>query len=67
MKTVSALARSVLHDRSCCCTTSRPPGLGPESSYAVLDMIREMTDYGGPVVMCTHLLAEAEGWRTTSS
>src|SRR2546428_11319 len=36
-------------------------GLDPESSYAVLEMIREMTASGATVVMCTHLLLEAEG------
>jgi ABC-2 type transport system ATP-binding protein len=36
-------------------------GLDPESSVAVLDMIRDMTAGGATVVMCTHLLMEAEG------
>src|SRR3546814_13919277 len=36
-------------------------GLDPESSHAVLELIREMTGDGSTVVMCTHLLLEAEG------
>ena len=36
-------------------------GLDPESSHAVLELIHEMTDDGSTVVMCTHLLLEAEG------
>jgi ABC-2 type transport system ATP-binding protein len=36
-------------------------GLDPESSHAVLEMIREMTAEGTTVIMCTHLLMEAEG------
>jgi ABC-type multidrug transport system ATPase subunit len=36
-------------------------GLDPESSHAVLELIRTMTDTGATVVMCTHLLLEAEG------
>ena len=36
-------------------------GLDPESSVAVLALIREMADDGRTVVMCTHLLSEAEG------
>ena len=36
-------------------------GLDPESSHAVLELIHEMTEDGSTVVMCTHLLLEAEG------
>jgi ABC-2 type transport system ATP-binding protein len=36
-------------------------GLDPESSHAVLELIRTMTGQGATVVMCTHLLLEAEG------
>lgn len=61
MKTRLALARSVLHDPQLLLYDEPTSGLDPESSYAVLDMIREMTSYGHTVVMCTHLLAEAEG------
>ncbi len=61
MKTRLALARSVLHDPQLLLYDEPTSGLDPESSYAVLDLIREMTAYGHTVVMCTHLLAEAEG------
>ena len=36
-------------------------GLDPESSRAVLDLIKEMAGKGRTIVMCTHLLHEAEG------
>jgi len=61
MKTRLALARSVLHDPELLLFDEPTSGLDPESSYAVLDLIREMTSEGHTVVMCTHLLAEAEG------
>jgi ABC-2 type transport system ATP-binding protein len=61
MKTRLALARSVLHDPELLLFDEPTSGLDPESSYAVLDLIREMTSDGHTVVMCTHLLAEAEG------
>jgi ABC-2 type transport system ATP-binding protein len=61
MKTRLALARSVLHDPQLLLYDEPTSGLDPESSYAVLDMIREMTSFGHTVVMCTHLLGEAEG------
>ena len=61
MKTRLALARSVLHDPELLLFDEPTSGLDPESSKAVLDLIREMTDEGRTVVMCTHLLIEAEG------
>jgi ABC-2 type transport system ATP-binding protein len=61
MKTRLALARSVLHRPELLLFDEPTSGLDPESSYAVLDLIREMTSDGHTVVMCTHLLAEAEG------
>jgi len=61
MKTRLALARSVLHDPELLLFDEPTSGLDPESSYAVLDLIREMSADGHTVVMCTHLLAEAEG------
>jgi ABC-2 type transport system ATP-binding protein len=36
-------------------------GLDPESARAVLDMIRELAGRGRTIVLCTHLLHEAEG------
>jgi ABC-2 type transport system ATP-binding protein len=61
MKTRLALARSVLHDPDLLLFDEPTSGLDPESSHAVLDLIREMTAEGRTVVMCTHLLIEAEG------
>ena len=61
MKTRLALARSVLHDPELLLFDEPTSGLDPESSHAVLDLIREMTGEGRTVVMCTHLLIEAEG------
>jgi ABC-2 type transport system ATP-binding protein len=61
MKTRLALARSVLHDPELLLFDEPTSGLDPESSKAVLDLIREMTAGGRTVVMCTHLLVEAEG------
>jgi ABC-2 type transport system ATP-binding protein len=61
MKTRLALARSVLHDPELLLFDEPTSGLDPESSHAVLDLIREMTSEGRTVIMCTHLLVEAEG------
>jgi ABC-2 type transport system ATP-binding protein len=61
MKTRLALARSVLHEPELLLFDEPTSGLDPESSIAVLDLIREMTSTGVTVVMCTHLLLEAEG------
>src|SRR3569623_1786938 len=61
MKTRLALARSVLHGPHLLLFDEPTSGLDPESSHAVLEMIREMTAEGTTVIMCTHLLMEAEG------
>lgn len=61
MKTRLALARSVLHNPELLLLDEPTSGLDPESAAAVLDMIRTMTADGRTVVMCTHLLLEAEG------
>ncbi|HEV3227596.1 MAG TPA: ABC transporter ATP-binding protein [Acidimicrobiales bacterium] len=61
MKTRLALARSVLHEPDLLLFDEPTSGLDPESSHAVLELIREMTATGATVVMCTHLLLEAEG------
>jgi ABC-2 type transport system ATP-binding protein len=61
MKTRLALARSVLHEPDLLLYDEPTSGLDPESSHAVLDLIHEMTADGSTVVMCTHLLLEAEG------
>ena len=61
MKTRLALARSVLHEPELLLYDEPTSGLDPESSHAVLELIRQMTGDGSTVVMCTHLLLEAEG------
>ncbi len=61
MKTRLALARSTLHDPELVLFDEPTSGLDPESAHAVLELIRDMSDAGRTVVMCTHLLAEAEG------
>jgi ABC-2 type transport system ATP-binding protein len=61
MKTRLALARSVLHRPDLLLFDEPTSGLDPESAHAVLELIRDMTDDGCTVVMCTHLLSEAEG------
>jgi ABC-type multidrug transport system ATPase subunit len=61
MKTRLALARSVLHGPDLLLFDEPTSGLDPESSFAVLELIREMAATGATVVMCTHLLLEAEG------
>jgi ABC-2 type transport system ATP-binding protein len=61
MKTRLALARSILHRPELLLFDEPTSGLDPESSHAVLELIRELTTEGRTVVMCTHLLSEAEG------
>jgi ABC-2 type transport system ATP-binding protein len=61
MKTRLALARSVLHEPELLLFDEPTSGLDPESSLAVLDLIRQFAGSGTTVVMCTHLLLEAEG------
>ena len=61
MKTRLALARSVMHGPDLLLFDEPTSGLDPESSHAVLELIREMADTGSTVIMCTHLLLEAEG------
>jgi ABC-2 type transport system ATP-binding protein len=61
MKTRLALARAVLHTPDLLLLDEPTSGLDPESAAAVLDLIRTMTADGRTVLMCTHLLLEAEG------
>jgi ABC-2 type transport system ATP-binding protein len=61
MKTRLALARAILHDPDLLLLDEPTSGLDPESSHAVLQLIDEMAADGKTVVMCTHLLLEAEG------
>jgi len=61
MKTRLALARAVLHEPDLLLLDEPTSGLDPESSQAVLALVHEMAAAGTAVVMCTHLLLEAEG------
>ena len=61
MKTRLALARSILHGPDLLLLDEPTSGLDPESAFAVLELIRNMTRDGQTVLMCTHLLLEAEG------
>jgi ABC-2 type transport system ATP-binding protein len=61
MKTRLALARSILHSPDLLLLDEPTSGLDPESSAAVLALIREQAAAGLTVVLCTHLLLEAEG------
>ncbi len=61
MKTRLALARSILHDPELLLLDEPTSGLDPESARSVLRLVREMTARGRSVLLCTHLLAEAEG------
>ncbi len=61
MKTRLALARAVLHQPDLLLLDEPTSGLDPESSHAVLGLVREMAAGGTTVVMSTHLLLEAEG------
>lgn len=61
MKTRLALARAVLHEPDLLLLDEPTSGLDPESAQSVLEMVREMTGDGRTVLMCTHLLLEAEG------
>lgn len=61
MRTRLALARAVLHDPEVLLLDEPTAGLDPESARAVLDLISEMAERGRTIVMCTHLLHEAEG------
>jgi ABC-2 type transport system ATP-binding protein len=61
MKTRLALSRAILHDPELLLLDEPTSGLDPESSHAVLKLIGELASSGKTVVMCTHLLLEAEG------
>lgn len=61
MRTRLALARAVIHDPEVLLLDEPTAGLDPESARAVLDLIRELAGKGRTIVMCTHLLHEAEG------
>jgi ABC-2 type transport system ATP-binding protein len=61
MRARLALARAVLHDPDVLLLDEPTAGLDPESAEAVLGLIDEIAAQGKAVLMCTHLLLEAEG------
>jgi len=61
MRARLALARATLHRPDLLLLDEPTAGLDPESSRAVLGLIRDTTADGTSVLMCTHLLLEAEG------
>lgn len=61
MKTRLALARALLGDPDLLILDEPTSGLDPESAQAVLRLIRQLTESGRTVIMCTHLLTEAQG------
>jgi ABC-type multidrug transport system ATPase subunit len=61
MRARLALARAVLHGPDLLLLDEPTAGLDPESAKAVLGLIDEMAEGGKTVLMCTHLLLEAEG------
>ena len=61
MKTRLALARAIVHRPQLLLLDEPTSGLDPESALEVLALVRQMTADGQTVLMCTHLLLEAEG------
>ncbi len=61
MRTRLALARAFLHDPEVLLLDEPTAGLDPESARDVLTLISELSTTGRTIVMCTHLLHEAEG------
>ena len=61
MKSRLALARAILHDPQLLLLDEPTAGLDPEAARAVLALIDWMASTGKTIVMCTHLLLEAQG------
>jgi ABC-2 type transport system ATP-binding protein len=61
MRARLALARAILHDPDLLLLDEPTAGLDPESARAVLALIDDLAAQGRAVLMCTHLLLEAEG------
>lgn len=61
MRTRLALARAFLHDPDVLLLDEPTAGLDPESARDVLALITELAGAGRTILMCTHLLHEAEG------
>jgi ABC-2 type transport system ATP-binding protein len=61
MRARLALARAILHDPDLLLLDEPTAGLDPESARVVWTLIDELAAQGRAVLMCTHLLLEAEG------
>lgn len=61
MRTRLALTRAFLHDPEVLLLDEPTAGLDPESARTVLSLIMRLATEGRTVVLCTHLLHEAEG------
>ena len=61
MRTRLALTRAFLHDPEILLLDEPTAGLDPESARTVLSLIMRLATEGRTVVLCTHLLHEAEG------
>ena len=61
MRARLALARAVLHEPELLLLDEPTAGLDPESARIVLHLIDELAERGTAILMCTHLLLEAEG------
>jgi ABC-2 type transport system ATP-binding protein len=61
MRTRLALARAVLPDPELLLLDEPTAGLDPESARAVLSLVHDLARSGTTIVLCTHLLHEAEG------
>ncbi len=61
MRTRLALARAVIHDPEVLMLDEPTAGLDPESARAVLELITALAGRGRTILLCTHLLHEAEG------
>ncbi len=61
MKTRLTLSRAILNSPELLLLDEPTSGLDPESAKAVLELIAELCRDGITVLMCTHLLSEAEG------
>jgi ABC-2 type transport system ATP-binding protein len=61
MRTRLALARAFLHDPDVLLLDEPTAGLDPESARDVLTLVTKLASTGRSILMCTHLLHEAEG------
>ena len=61
MRARLALARAMLHEPDLPLLDEPTAGLDPESARAVLALIEKLAEQGKAVLMCTHVLLEAEG------